>query len=144
MVTGADLYWVTRMDGLRDTVFGLGLAATILAPVVIVGLLGTWFCIWDSNTRPRFTEGMKMARESLADFRSKLFGRMLWAIPTLVLGVALLVGNVFIPTTKEYAAIKVVPLVLNSERVEKVAEDAGELYDLAVMWAKESLKNGGE
>jgi len=21
MVTGADLYWVTRMDGLRDTVF---------------------------------------------------------------------------------------------------------------------------
>jgi hypothetical protein len=60
----------------------------------------------------------------------------------LVSTFALVIGLTYalVPSTKEYAAIKVIPLLLNSESTATVQKDAGALYNLAVEWAKEQLK----
>jgi hypothetical protein len=57
----------------------------------------------------------------------------------LILGLCLflIVLAIAIPSTKNYAVIKVLPKVVNSEAVQK---DIPELYDLAIKYLKKELK----
>jgi hypothetical protein len=49
-------------------------------------------------------------------------------------GIVFLVVNCLLPTTREMAAILVVPRIANSEKVQTVGNH---LYDLAVEWMEE-------
>jgi hypothetical protein len=51
-----------------------------------------------------------------------------------VLAVILLIANCLLPTTKEMAAILIIPRVANSEKVQTVGNH---LYDLACEWMEE-------
>ena len=59
---------------------------------------------------------------------------MLLCIPMLFLAVVIKLTTAFVPSTKQMAAIIVVPKIANSEKVQTVGN---KLYDLAVEWMDE-------
>lgn len=79
------------------------------------------------------------------------FGMMLdncihWILPLLfgVIAFISLVIVIFTPSTKQMAAILIIPQIANSEKVEKIGNG---LYDLAIEWMNElkpSKKEGAK
>ena len=60
-----------------------------------------------------------------------------WAIKYSVIALVISTfGTIFVPSTKEMAAIIIVPKIANSTAVQK---DVPELYDLGVEWLKDKL-----
>lgn len=113
MITTSEMYWLTRLD---DINFVLGLF--FILGGVATFLLYLFGAIEYEDAPDRRRQVWQIARRALS---------------SVIL--ALIVGT-FIPTTKEMAAILVIPKIVNNEKVQ----DAGnKLYDLAVEWL-EALK----
>lgn len=56
----------------------------------------------------------------------------------LVITMLVVIARLFTPTTKEYAAIKIIPAIVNNETI---TEESKEIYDLAKQWLKEASKD---
>lgn len=125
MVTSSEMYWLTRFDSLKSFVDGTGFGMVILCGVAL-GLCFIVFCASEGEI-PTW----------------KLVKKLLYGlIPAFVVGVLIMFASVFIPTTKEYAAIKIVPAILN----DTLSEDLGAVYNLGMEWAKDELQEatGGQ
>ena len=124
MVTASEMYWLTRLDSIKELI---GMTGTVMVIIcgMIAGILGVLFSL-----------------DPPGDLVKKTKNILKFWIVVLIVGFFFLVANVFIPTTKEYAAIKVVPAILNNE----LEEDLGDVYDLGMEWAKDQLKEmkGGD
>ena len=105
-ITESTIYWITRLDGLRIAV-GVFLAALFLFGAI-------WLIV------------------SFADNELDTIKKHRWK---LLVPIIFLTGLlVFIPTTKEMCAIKVIPLVVNDETVREIPKD---IADLAHEWLDE-------
>jgi len=126
MITESQMYWLTRMDSLRDLLRMVGALSAVVGIVATVFLIVAYISTLDGD------------KFSITLMKSRLFR---WLGP-VVSTFALVIGLTYalVPSTKAYAAIKVIPLLLNSESTATVQKDAGALYNLAVEWAKEQLK----
>jgi hypothetical protein len=117
-MTGWDVYWIMRLDGLHS---GFCAASTLLT-LAFLGLL--------------FLRGM--SREDGDKETAECAGR--WMRPAFWSAVAFAALALFTPTTKEAAAIYILPRIVNSEIISKdLPTDAAELYKLAVAAVKEKL-----
>jgi hypothetical protein len=134
MITASEMYWMTRLDGIRNLMVTANVAAIVLLFVLAFMLLSYVINSLPSPSDSENAVGVKNC--------SILKGWFKWVSIAFVLLSVVSIFRTFIPTTKEYAAIKFIPIVANSERVEKIGEDAGELYDLTVDWLKDQLKDG--
>ena len=105
-ITESTIYWITRLDGI-NVALGVLLAVTTV--------MGSLVCLIGS------------LEEEWAFIRR--FAPKAVAI-TLVLTLAL----VFIPTTKEICAIKVIPVIVNDDSVQKIP---GDIAELAHEWLEE-------
>lgn len=113
MITSWDIYWITRMDSLNDffSIFGIGSLVFFLAllswsgPLAIDG-------VYDSNKREEY---WRLYRKS-----------MIWGVS---FGVIFTFLSLFIPTTKEVAAIYIIPKVANNEQVQKLPDNAMKLLN---------------
>jgi NADH:ubiquinone oxidoreductase subunit 6 (subunit J) len=116
LITTAQMYWLTRLSPLGN---GL-MVITILLLICAVGFLIIG-CIMQDDLYNDCTHetGMKFIKISP---------------PMAVIAVVLLLVNCLLPTTREMAAIIIVPRIANSEKVQTVGN---QLYDLAVAWMKE-------
>lgn len=124
MITQWEMYWLTRCDSLNAFVFGIGLTIAIIGGILLIAYLTIKAC----------TAGSPSESDKAANaMAGRVYKPMYW---TLGAGMLLLMFSVFIPTTKEYAAIKVVPALAN----DTLKEDLGEIYTLAKEWAKDELK----
>lgn len=126
MVTESQMYWLTRMDDLRSLLYTVTILSAIFGVVAMVALVIVSICASSGD-------------RVLADVvKGRLFR---WLGPVL-LTLTLCAGltHALLPSTRDYAAIMVIPAVLNSERTATIQKDAGELYDLTVEWAKSQLK----
>lgn len=56
----------------------------------------------------------------------------------LPLGFILSAAHVFIPSTKEYCAIKVIPAIVNNEKIQDLGN---EFYKLGLEWIKDLSPN---
>lgn len=116
-VTQGFMYWLTRLDGVH----------TFLA--VLTGFMGLLTLCSMIAVMINADAECEMPKWQWLPFK----------IGSSIL-VLLCVGT-FIPTTKEMAAIIVVPLVVNSEATKQVGHDvldiSGSLGDLAQEWIKE-------
>ena len=111
-ITPATMYWITRFDGI----------STFL---VIGGLfLGI--------------SGLICATGSILDNETKIVKCGLCAS---LLGVIFLAVSIFVPSTKEMAAILMVPAIANNEKVQDVGN---KLYDLTVEWLDEFKPSKGQ
>lgn len=116
MITMNQMYWLTRLDHLSDvlTVTCVLLVLSTIGILIAGGIMQD--CSFSEETNGR---GRKFVGKT--PFMAAAF-------------VATLLLDALIPTTKEMAAIIVIPSVLNNEKVQTVGN---KLYDLAVEWMDE-------
>lgn len=116
IITPMQMYWLTRLSSL-----GQGLAFIIFL-VFILALT-------------HLIAGCIMQDYDFSDSTHKRGIKLIKISPLLaVMAVVLLIVNCLLPTTREMAAILIVPRIANSEKVQTVGNH---LYDLAVEWMEE-------
>ena len=121
MITGSEIYWITRLDGLKDIMEVVGITGLLLAATASV------IYILCSLTDDAEWEDMKRAVKGMA---------LAFCCFALVA-----ISSVFVPTTKEYCAIKYVPQILNNEDVREIPQKA---VGLVNEWLDEMRPNGVE
>lgn len=116
MITPSTIYWITRFDDIRTGLVVAAFAAIVLAALALVMFLATV----ENVHRDNEVKYMKLAFCFAAVF-------------VLLAGV---IGGAraFVPTTRDAAAMAVIPALANSERVQTVGNA---VYDLAVEWLEE-------
>jgi len=118
MITESEIYWITRLSGLKALVGGIGVA-------FLIGYVSTWFIFLVA------TEGFS----DIFPFAKKTMKILIvaWVLPA-IFGL----GCTLIPTTKEMCAIKVIPIVANNQEVQEIPK---QLADLASEWIEELKPN---
>lgn len=98
-ITESEIYWITRLDAFHE----------LIAPVVILSFI---------LDLALFFNGIYLASEN-DRMRRKFF---LCCHAILLIDIILVVGKIFLPTTKEMVVIKAVPFIANSKIVSKDSE----------------------
>jgi hypothetical protein len=117
MITSWDIYWITRLDSICVVAAVTWIALGIIMAVVIGPVLieGKW------DSAKRF-------------FR----------VGVVVACSALFIG-VFTPSTKEFAAIYLIPKIANNEQVQKVPENLVRLLNAKMeAWLEDMAKDKGK
>lgn len=115
MITPTQIYWLTRLDSFNH------LTAVLIAVGIVATAMHTIY-------------GTLNSMEGDAD--QKILGRKIlrravrWMVATILLSVTLCLT----PTTKEMAAIIVIPRIANSETVQQLGKG---IVDLAHQWLVE-------
>lgn len=145
IITGTQLYWLTRCDAIKGVLVCHG----GLLFFAIAGLLGLWITTFGlASERNDAAEYRKRMDEGRTDYKYKLDNtefniatltavRKLSWVAMLVCGPLWLSCRLLhplVPTTKEMAAIVVIPRVANSESVQGLGEG---VVDLAKAWMAE-------
>jgi hypothetical protein len=119
MITESELYWILKLDDIRTFFIGctvfLGIASVALIVITI-----------SHSFEPIFTD---------SSWRKHKFTRLAVYIALTVFAIAL----ALLPSTKQMAAIKCIPAIVNSEAAKNVSSDTKELYKLGVSALKEKL-----
>ena len=123
-ITSWELYWILKLDDMRSI---LG-AAVFLGVALIV---------------PAVPAIMSVEASDLRSGRGKLVCICTAVLASITFISAL--GAIFIPSTAQMAAIKLVPTITNTEFAKKeLPEEAAELYGLLKQYLKENINNGVE
>lgn len=131
MITPTAMYWLSRLDGIHD--FSVLLTITLLFETALCFLFGNIFA--------REKKDFYTTEEEAAGYR-RIGGRLLscakWCVAAWIVSVSSLL---FLPTTKEMAAIIVVPRIANSETVQQLGDG---IVNLAQEWMRELAPKKGE
>lgn len=142
IITGCQLYWLTRCDEIKALLepgFGWGLFWFVSTIALLI-----------STIAGTATEGSPETSEDYYIFRIATAAKRISKPVCIVFSAFILLGatiSALIPTTKEMAAIVVIPAVANSESVQGLGEG---IVNLAKDWmvelspkkvSKEELKN---
>ena len=111
MITGNEIYWITRLDCFNGVAFAL----------FVVGLVFTALYYISQATEDNFPSILRNV-----------------GMPFLIIG---LLGLTFLPTTKQMCAIKVIPAVVNNERIQNLSTI---MFDKAIDWLKDVTKDTGK
>lgn len=137
MITPSTVYWITRLDEVRDFVNRLGfmpcmivMFGTVAAIVLFVLSVAT------GNGYCEVFEGKSDdALAAIHETMKRISKTLLKIVLVCILIVSSLHAIVaFTPTTKEMAAIIVIPKIANSESVQQLGDG---IVDLAKQWLKE-------
>ncbi len=115
------IYWITRLDGINGALGVLGAVLAITGGIGVVLRLASWMDSDEFGVAPRGFTALVVAV----------------ACGALVVNTA----RILTPTTKEMAAILVLPAIANSEDAQEIG--AG-LVDLAKEWLVELKPNSEE
>lgn len=116
-ITPMELYWITRLDNIY---FFMGVLVVIFTIATIV--LG--ICLGMANIDDDFEDKRKIIRKPFYII--------------LPITIVMMFVGCFIPSTKEMAAIIIVPKVVNSDFVQtKLPKEADILYELTKAWLTE-------
>lgn len=118
MITEINMYWLMRLDSIYN-LFAIGLTAAIMALIFLIP-----FCTL-----------AKLDKHESAGVLYK------WTIAAAIIACVGVFGVIFVPTTKEMAAIYAIPAISRSELVQK---DNPEIYDMGVQYIKTKLKAENE
>jgi hypothetical protein len=115
MITGTEMYWLTRMSHLHDGVLIVGIILAIATGIAAI------VCLY--------------AAAEQEDWGYKgFFGSMI----CFILSVFMAVSSAFIPTTQEMCAIKAIPMIVNNEQVQELPN---KVVELANDWIDELKPN---
>ena len=120
-ISAETMYWILCLDNIRE------LCAIIILLTTLV-LVFTSTILFTNSVAPLIKD------KTLRVYKCSL-------CISLILFAGALIGNAFIPSTKQMAAIIVVPAVVNSKIVqEDIPREAKELYELTKDAMEEFLK----
>lgn len=122
MITGTEIYWITRLDDLRTFLFALGgVSVGVCAIGTVVSIV---------------VHAINAAEApNLLPISKKYIIRFL---PCLATALFVLLSACFVPTTKQMCAIKVLPAIINNEDVQELPN---KVVDLASEWLEELKPN---
>lgn len=133
-MTPTTMYWITRLDGIRDLLKGLdmftsaltvcGLVASCATAIVCMVMCGE-SCSISKIVEDSDYKLVRSFRNYAAKFTFCVF---------LPINILLSLAYALTPSTKEYCAIKVVPAIVNNAKVQEFGDA---LYRLGVDWLKE-------
>lgn len=116
MITESTIYWITRMSYLQ------GFALTISIIICICASVGAvTSCVIKYSSS--YEDDTKRAKQA---FR--------WFLPLTLLSFVLVFGAMLIPSTKEFCAIKAIPVIVNNEQVQELPN---RVVELANEWIDE-------
>ena len=121
MTTGWEIYWFTRLDPIR----GLAGMTAVMGLIIffLMFLLYPAFCDIFANDDGRRKKSLARAATSqIAVFSATIPSALTHALT---------------PTTREMAAIKVIPMIANSESMQKLGDVGDNMLDLANEWLRE-------
>ena len=121
MITGWEIYWFTRLDPIR----GLAGMTAVMGLIIffLMFLLYPAFCdIFAHDDGKRKKSLAWSARSQIAVFSATVLCAFAHALT---------------PTTREMAAIKVIPMIANSESMQKLGDVGDNMLDLANEWLRE-------
>lgn len=122
MITESTIYWVTRLDAFNNLVTAVSLISVIF--LIASGI----------------ASGIVMGeRQSVLNDKGKLILPLKFLIGSIISLVVCATLLVFVPTTKEYAAMKILPKIANDEALNTLSQDGKELYRLTVDYLKEQV-----
>jgi hypothetical protein len=136
-ITTMQMYWLVKLDNIIDIIENL---ESWLVPITIFALMGaitlTLLYFFAGNGDYDIFEGK--SNKEFQDIKIKLWKYSGTCIKTGIIsaGVAIALGIIsnMIPSTKQMAAIMIVPCLVNSEKVQTIGN---KVYDLAVEWMEE-------
>ena len=131
-MTESMIYWITRLDEIREFCLGLQLISTILAAVGIIGALAT-VCVKTIAELQGSDDDARIA-DSIRKFACKIL------IPTFCIATICSLARTFTPTTKEMIAIKVIPQIASVDNVEKIKDISKDMLDITADWLKDMRK----
>lgn len=136
-MTESTMYWITRLDGLHSFFNGIQVLSTIALFVAIVVFAITYNVMMINKDYGQDSSDYVIAK-SINSIALKVL------IPALCMLLSCSLVQVFVPTTKEMIAIKVIPTVATSEQSAKIKDISNDALDMASAWLKdqtEKIKN---
>lgn len=130
------MYWITRLDKIYSFCNGIGIIFAVFAILGIIVL--TIFKIVKEVNR-EFNRGDDLDR----DFKkaSNIISALKFPIIGCIIGTVFMsFVTIFIPTTKEMTAIKVIPQFATQENCQKLQTISKDLLDITAKWL-EDVKN---
>ena len=125
-ITESQIYWILKLDTIVAMFVFLLIVTAILSCIIFV----TWVV---EKTSIYYEDEHK-------NKKVKFLKNCL--IVLINIFVVSLLGTTFIPTTKQMAMIKVVPVIANSETIGNMSKDGKEIYQLGVDAIKKKLSDG--
>lgn len=135
MITTTEMYWLTRLDSIKEllshdlepcfVLFTFLMATATVLAFCLGTFTGNGLCDTFEHKSDKELKAIH-ARLRRVSWRCAAFGCV-----TLTMAVMCSVLKTFMPTTREMAAIVMVPAIVNNEKVQTVGN---KLYDLAAEW----------
>lgn len=124
-ITAWELYWILKLSDIRTAFFAISLISLILA--VFVG--GVWFI--EATVMYPNKEVVKTLRRTINALTISMILSAFVAI--------------FMPTTAQMAAVKLAPVLMNTESAQKeLTPESAELYGLVKQYLRETINKEGE
>ena len=135
-MTESTMYWITRLDQIYLFFTGFGMLLTILA---VIGIIVLAFFKIIKEVNREFNRGDDLD----LDFKTASSAISTLKVPIIrcIIGAVFMsFVTVFIPTTKEMTAIKVIPQFAMQENCQKLQTISKDLLDITAKWL-EDVKN---
>lgn len=138
MITTTEMYWLTRLDSVKE-LLGHGLGPCFMGFTLLMAVATVLaFCLGTLTGNGAYEIFEHKSDEELKVIHTWL-RRVSWrgaalGCVTFAMAVTCSVLETFVPTTREMAAIVMVPAIVNNEKVQTVGN---KLYDLAAEWLDE-------
>lgn len=132
-MTESTMYWITRLNGLHsffDGIEMLGVGVLLAAAIM--------FVITRSVMATNKDYGPDDSDYVIAKSINSIALKVL--IPALCISVGCSLVHIFVPTTKEMIAIKVIPAVATSEQAAKLKDISNDALDVASAWLKDQVE----
>lgn len=132
------MYWLTRLDQIHSFLVGTQVLAVVFG---ILGIVTVGIMMIVKNVNAHYNRPDKgyvdsdyyMADNVIRTLRLPL-------IACVAVGLGCSIATTFIPTTKEMAAIKVIPVFASPGNCEKIREISKDFVDVAAGWLEDEKK----
>ena len=131
-MTESMIYWITRLDGIHGLCYGIQTFAVVFTILGIVAAISAT-CISVAAEEDGLDDDARVA-SSICKIACKVW------IPAFCIAIKSSLTRIFMPTTKEMIAIKVIPQIANVENVEKIKDISKDMLDITSDWLKDMRK----
>lgn len=133
-MTTTMMYWITRLDGIRDLLHGLDMFTSILTiSGLVASCVNAIICMAMCSESYSISEIVEDSEYKFVRNIRNYTAKVTFCV-FVPINILFSTAYVLTPSMKEYCAIKVVPAIINNEKIQEFSD---ELYKLGVDWLKE-------
>ena len=133
-MTTTMMYWITRLDGIRDLLQGLDMFTSILTICgLVVSCITAIICMAMCSKSYPISEIVEDSEYKFVRNIRNYTAKVTFCV-FVPINILFSTAYILTPSMKEYCAIKVVPAIVNNEKIQEFGD---ELYKLGVDWLKE-------